>query len=161
MKTAISIGILAGTTFWGYHKLLVFMHNEPSFLLYLIMNMAIIIGLFAILCFALKNGKQWLQTGACLVLLCIAMKILSLLNWPLLVGIDDIRSDELVMVAVYYAGIISFIISPFYVGWQLLPKNEGEEIAKDTPVSSVTSYFFISCWAGLTFAVLLLLFSCS
>lgn len=159
MKTTISTGILAGAAFLGYYKLLCFMHNETIILLYFFTNLAIVLGLVGMLCFNLTKTEQYIQAGAGLVLLCIVMKILSMFNWPLLFGIDNVRYDEMVMVAVYYAGIISFIISPFYLGWQMLSKKRGKLIANNTSVNFLTNYFFILGCAGLTFTVLMLLFS--
>lgn len=159
MKTTLSIGILAGVAFLGYYKLLCFMHNETILLLYFFTNLAIVIGLLLTLCFNLTKTEQYIQSGTRLILLCIIMKTLSMFNWPLLFGIDNVRYDEMIMVAVYYAGIISFIISPFYVGWQMLSNKLCKLIANNTSVNFLTNYFFISGCAGLTFTVLMLLFS--
>lgn len=185
MRTRISIGIIAGATFWAYHQLLLFMHNNPNFLFYMLVNVTLSAAVLCTLCFTIKNKEQWLKVGACTVLLCILMKVLSLIGWPLLFGIDDVLRTDLFMVAIYYAGIISFLISPFYLFWKVLPEksayvkheedddddfdgryprhcmndddDDDDDDDNNKPNNARLAYFFSALFAGLTFFAIIVL----
>lgn len=182
MRTRISIGVIAGAAFYAYHQLLLYMHGNTNFLLYMGVNVTLAVAVLCTLCCTIQNKEQWLKAGACTVLLCILMKVLSLIGWPLLFGIDNVLRSDCFMVAIYYTGIISFLISPFYLFWKALPEkstyfdddfdgryphhcmnddddddDDDEDENKNQPNNERLTFFFTAFFAGLTFFAIIVL----